>query len=57
MYVFAFTEHQLCFTLKNIDISLIVSDKYHMAYKLVKTECKLVRSILNGHGFHEVSLI
>ena len=25
-----------------------------MAYKLVKTECKLVRSILNAHGLHEV---
>ena len=31
-----------------------VSERYHMAYKLVKTECKLVRSILNAHGLHEV---
>ena len=33
------------------------AEKYHMAYKIVKTECKLVRSVLTSHGFHEVSLL
>ncbi|XP_074641434.1 tubulin polyglutamylase TTLL5-like isoform X2 [Tubulanus polymorphus] len=28
-------------------------EKYHLAYKIVRTECRLVRSILSGHGFHE----
>ena len=32
----------------------MLSEKYHLAYKIVKTESKLVRSILGAHGFHEV---
>ena len=35
-------------------LTLYISERYHMAYKLVKTECKLVRSILGSHGLHEV---
>ncbi|XP_064621564.1 tubulin polyglutamylase TTLL5-like isoform X3 [Lineus longissimus] len=30
-----------------------IGEKYHLAYKIVKTECKLIRSVLAGHGFHE----
>ena len=33
----------------------IVTEKYHLTYKFVKTECKLVRSILGVHCFKEVS--
>lgn len=28
-------------------------ERYHMAFKFVRTECKLVRNVLNAHGFHE----
>ncbi|XP_066282278.1 tubulin polyglutamylase TTLL5-like isoform X4 [Branchiostoma lanceolatum] len=31
-----------------------VGEKYHLSYKMVRTESKLVRSILASHGFHEV---
>jgi len=30
------------------------AEKYHLTYKFVKTECKLVRSILGVHCFREV---
>ena len=30
------------------------TEKYHLTYKFVKTECKLVRSILGVHCFREV---
>ncbi|XP_077995213.1 tubulin polyglutamylase TTLL5-like isoform X2 [Glandiceps talaboti] len=30
-----------------------VGDKYHLAYKMVKTECRLIRQVLAKHGFHE----
>lgn len=30
-----------------------IGEKYHLAYKLMKTECKLLRSVLSVHGFHE----
>ncbi|XP_033102981.1 tubulin polyglutamylase TTLL5-like isoform X2 [Anneissia japonica] len=29
-------------------------EKFHLAYKMVKTECKVIRQILHKHGFHEV---
>ncbi|XP_033627215.1 tubulin polyglutamylase TTLL5-like isoform X2 [Asterias rubens] len=29
-------------------------EKYHLAYKLMRTECKVVRQILQKHGFHDV---
>uniref|UniRef100_H2ZF24 Tubulin--tyrosine ligase-like protein 5 n=1 Tax=Ciona savignyi TaxID=51511 RepID=H2ZF24_CIOSA len=32
----------------------IIPEKYHLAYKMVKTESKLVRSVLSAYGFHEV---
>ncbi|EDO40146.1 predicted protein, partial [Nematostella vectensis] len=32
----------------------IYAEKFHLSYKFVKTECKLVRSILNSHAFREV---
>ncbi|XP_060071589.1 tubulin polyglutamylase TTLL5-like [Ylistrum balloti] len=31
-----------------------VGERYHLAYKFGNTECKVVRTILNFHGFHEV---
>ncbi|KAI0229728.1 Tubulin polyglutamylase TTLL5 [Lamellibrachia satsuma] len=31
-----------------------VGEKYHMTYKLVRTESRLIRGILSSHGFHEV---
>ncbi|XP_070578676.1 tubulin polyglutamylase TTLL5-like isoform X33 [Ptychodera flava] len=30
-----------------------MGDKYHLAYKMVKTECRLIRQVLSKHGFHE----
>ncbi|XP_052220456.1 tubulin polyglutamylase TTLL5-like isoform X3 [Dreissena polymorpha] len=32
----------------------IVGERYHMTYKFGNSECKIVRTILNAHGFHEV---
>uniref|UniRef100_A0A2K6GA22 Tubulin--tyrosine ligase-like protein 5 n=1 Tax=Propithecus coquereli TaxID=379532 RepID=A0A2K6GA22_PROCO len=34
----------LCFSL----------ERYHLSYKIVRTDSRLVRSILTAHGFHEV---
>ncbi|XP_071780297.1 tubulin polyglutamylase TTLL5 [Centroberyx gerrardi] len=31
-----------------------VGERYHMAFKIVRTESRLVRGILTNHGFHEV---
>ncbi|XP_039597175.1 tubulin polyglutamylase TTLL5 isoform X2 [Polypterus senegalus] len=31
-----------------------IGARYHLAYKIVRTESRLVRSILTVHGFHEV---
>ncbi|XP_052000925.1 tubulin polyglutamylase TTLL5-like [Xyrauchen texanus] len=31
-----------------------VGEKYNLAFKIVRTESRLVRGILVGHGFHEV---
>ncbi|XP_041070170.1 tubulin polyglutamylase TTLL5-like [Carcharodon carcharias] len=31
-----------------------IGERYHLAYKIVRTESRLVRSILTVHGFHEV---
>jgi len=31
-----------------------VGERYHLAFKFASTECKIVRNILAGHGFHEV---
>ncbi|KAJ8308477.1 hypothetical protein KUTeg_013351 [Tegillarca granosa] len=31
-----------------------VGERYHLAYKFGNSECKLVRTIFNFHGFHEV---
>ncbi|KAL4237970.1 Tubulin polyglutamylase ttll5 [Mactra antiquata] len=31
-----------------------VGERYHMTYKFGNSECKIVRNILNSHGFHEV---
>nr|XP_006814255.1 PREDICTED: tubulin polyglutamylase TTLL5-like [Saccoglossus kowalevskii] len=30
-----------------------MGEKHHLAYKMVKTECRLIRQILAKHGFHE----
>ncbi|XP_072350544.1 tubulin polyglutamylase TTLL5 isoform X1 [Scyliorhinus torazame] len=32
----------------------LIGERYHLAYKIVRTESRLVRSILTVHGFHEV---
>ncbi|KAL8565160.1 hypothetical protein ACOMHN_003947 [Nucella lapillus] len=31
-----------------------VGERYHMAFKFNGAECKIIRNILGGHGFHEV---
>uniref|UniRef100_A0A672GK53 Tubulin--tyrosine ligase-like protein 5 n=1 Tax=Salarias fasciatus TaxID=181472 RepID=A0A672GK53_SALFA len=31
-----------------------VGERYNMAFKIVRTESRLVRGILTNHGFHEV---
>ncbi|XP_005096708.1 tubulin polyglutamylase TTLL5 isoform X1 [Aplysia californica] len=31
-----------------------VGERYHLAFKFASTECKIVRNIFSGHGFHEV---
>uniref|UniRef100_A0A665WEQ4 Tubulin--tyrosine ligase-like protein 5 n=1 Tax=Echeneis naucrates TaxID=173247 RepID=A0A665WEQ4_ECHNA len=35
-------------------ISFIFSERYNLAFKIVRTESRLVRRILTNHGFHEV---
>ncbi|XP_058965337.2 tubulin polyglutamylase TTLL5 isoform X1 [Pocillopora verrucosa] len=47
-----FSPHVLLLTLP--PESKAEAEKYHLTYKFVKTECKLVRSILNVHCFREV---
>ncbi|XP_014671051.1 PREDICTED: LOW QUALITY PROTEIN: tubulin polyglutamylase TTLL5-like, partial [Priapulus caudatus] len=32
----------------------VLGEKYNMAFKMVSTECRLVRQLLAAHGFHEV---
>ena len=36
-------------------VYFLLTEKYHLTYKFVKTECKLVRSILSVHCFREVN--
>ncbi|KAM9091698.1 tubulin polyglutamylase TTLL5 isoform 9-T11 [Megaptera novaeangliae] len=32
----------------------VIGERYHLSYKIVRTDSRLVRSILTAHGFHEV---
>ncbi|NXA98535.1 TTLL5 polyglutamylase, partial [Melanocharis versteri] len=32
----------------------LIGERFHMSYKIVRTDSRLVRSILAAHGFHEV---
>ncbi|NWR71244.1 TTLL5 polyglutamylase, partial [Centropus unirufus] len=32
----------------------LIGERYHLSYKIVQTDSRLVRSILTAHGFHEV---
>nr|XP_033807183.1 tubulin polyglutamylase TTLL5 isoform X2 [Geotrypetes seraphini] len=32
----------------------IIGERYHFSYKIIRTDSRLVRSILSAHGFHEV---
>ncbi|XP_074724541.1 tubulin polyglutamylase TTLL5 isoform X5 [Strix uralensis] len=32
----------------------LIGERYHLSYKIVRTDSRLVRSILAAHGFHEV---
>ncbi|NWU76965.1 TTLL5 polyglutamylase, partial [Onychorhynchus coronatus] len=32
----------------------LIGERYHMSYKIVRTDSRLVRRILTAHGFHEV---
>ncbi|XP_015485446.1 tubulin polyglutamylase TTLL5 isoform X3 [Parus major] len=32
----------------------LIGERFHMSYKIVRTDSRLVRSILSAHGFHEV---
>ena len=40
-----------------MDFTTSIAEKYHLAYTMVKTECKLIRSIVSSHGFREVGSI
>ena len=35
--------------------SIMLTERYHLAYKIVKTESKLIRSLLGAHGMLEVT--
>ncbi|NWQ63616.1 TTLL5 polyglutamylase, partial [Neopipo cinnamomea] len=35
----------------------LIGERYHMSYKIVRTDSRLVRSILSAHGFHEASTV
>lgn len=35
-------------------LSLVFTERYRLSYKIVRTDSRLVRSILTAHGFHEV---
>uniref|UniRef100_A0A8C7YFF0 Tubulin--tyrosine ligase-like protein 5 n=1 Tax=Oryzias sinensis TaxID=183150 RepID=A0A8C7YFF0_9TELE len=41
-------------TLLSFSRVLFCSERYNMAFKIVRTESRLVRGILTNHGFHEV---
>ncbi|NXN58117.1 TTLL5 polyglutamylase, partial [Rynchops niger] len=32
----------------------LIGERYHLSYKIVRTDSRLVRSLLTAHGFHEV---
>ncbi|XP_072721408.1 tubulin polyglutamylase TTLL5 isoform X4 [Ciconia boyciana] len=32
----------------------LIGERYHLSYKIVRTDSRLVRNILTAHGFHEV---
>ncbi|XP_005047411.1 PREDICTED: tubulin polyglutamylase TTLL5 isoform X2 [Ficedula albicollis] len=32
----------------------LIGERFHMSYKIVRTDSRLVRNILTAHGFHEV---
>ncbi|NXM80397.1 TTLL5 polyglutamylase, partial [Oenanthe oenanthe] len=32
----------------------LIGERFHMSYKIVRTDSRLVRNILSAHGFHEV---
>lgn len=34
---------------------LFTVERYNMAFKIVRTESRLVRGLLTNHGFHEVT--
>ncbi|XP_064006135.1 tubulin polyglutamylase TTLL5 isoform X4 [Pogoniulus pusillus] len=40
--------------LTNDNYLRLVGERYHLSYKIVRTDSRLVRSILTAHGFHEV---
>ncbi|XP_071832466.1 tubulin polyglutamylase TTLL5-like isoform X3 [Apostichopus japonicus] len=31
-----------------------IGEKHHLAYKIVRTDCRVIRQLLHKHGFHEV---
>ncbi|XP_014745563.1 PREDICTED: tubulin polyglutamylase TTLL5 isoform X4 [Sturnus vulgaris] len=35
----------------------LIGERFHMSYKIVRTDSRLVRSILTAHGFHEPNQI
>ncbi|NXW06085.1 TTLL5 polyglutamylase, partial [Fregetta grallaria] len=41
--------------LSNDSYLRLIGERYHLSYKIVRTDSRLVRSILTAHGFHEVS--
>ncbi|NXX48238.1 TTLL5 polyglutamylase, partial [Tricholaema leucomelas] len=40
--------------LTNDNYLRLIGERYHLSYKIVRTDSRLVRSILTAHGFHEV---
>jgi len=41
----------------NIASLALLTERYRLSYKIVRTDSRLVRSILTAHGFHEVSTV
>lgn len=49
MYVFAMHLHAM-----TCQCLFVFAERYNLAFKIVRTESRLVRGILLNHGFHEV---
>ncbi|KAL0601979.1 LOW QUALITY PROTEIN: hypothetical protein AAY473_028174 [Plecturocebus cupreus] len=43
--------------LAHCNLKLLGLKRYHLSYKIVRTDSRLVRSILTAHGFHELAAV